>query len=55
MTNNMTEEQVTKGERFAVIGIVGAISLYLLYLGKVDAGIGFAMNIVTYFLSRKGV
>jgi len=50
----MTEEPVTIGERWAVIGIVGAISLYLLYLGETAAGIGFAMNIVTYYLSRQG-
>ena len=50
----MTDEPVTKGERYAVIGIVGAISLYLLYLGDKTAGIGFAMNIVTYYLSRQG-
>lgn len=50
----MTEEPVTKGERYIVVGIVGAMSFYMLYLGKVEAGIAFAMNIVTYYLSRQG-
>lgn len=56
MNDTPTEsKKPTIYERMAVIMIVGIISIYLVLNKEVTAGIGFAMNIITYYLSREGV
>lgn len=51
---NQLPDIPTSWERYTILIIFGAITIYMGYMGNNEAMLGFATTLTTYFLSRQG-